>query len=361
MKNKLSLAVAAVVLGVSTGAGAQGIYSDTGFGAEIAGGWYWPDSDFDLDDGSAWGLGLEYRFDEHWAINGWWIKTVDLDTTNNDDGDFTFSKKDGDVENLNLNLTYYFSNGTWQPYVSAGGGQARYDFGNDDKDLSQFNVGAGVKWHITPGFFLRAEGRVYSGQGEVDTSLLFSLGYLFGQHARSAPVLDSDGDGVMDDADACPNTPYGVDVDSSGCALDTGLDSDNDGVADNADNCPNTIVGALVDDAGCGYRLTGAHFKFDSDELNLDADTILNEVANRMQENPGLSLTVGGHTDSVGDEDYNMDLSERRAQAVVDYLTARGVDSSALTAVGFGSSLPVASNDTAEGRAENRRVVFNRD
>jgi OOP family OmpA-OmpF porin len=143
--------------------------------------------------------------------------------------------------------------------------------------------------------------------------------------------------------------------------LESDLDTDGDGVVDSIDVCPNTIVGALVDDAGCGYQLTGAHFRFDSAELNLDADTILNEVALRMQENPGLSLTVGGHTDSVGEEDYNIDLSERRAQAVVDYLVAQGVDSSMLEAVGFGSSMPVASNDTAEGRAANRRVVFNRD
>ncbi len=360
MKNKMSLAVAAVVLGVSAGAGAQGIYSDTGFGAEVAGGWYWPDSDTNLDDGFAWAIGLEYRLDEHWAINGWYLQTEDIDTSN-DDGDFTFSASDGDVRNMNLNLTYYFSNGSWQPYVTLGGGQARYDLGNDDQDLSQFNAGVGVKWHLTPGFFFRAEGRLYTGQGNVDSSLMVSLGYLFGQHAKGAPVLDSDGDGVMDDADACPDTPYGVDVDSSGCPLESDLDTDGDGVVDSIDVCPNTIVGALVDDAGCGYQLTGAHFRFDSAELNLDADTILNEVALRMQENPGLSLTVGGHTDSVGEEDYNVDLSERRAQAVVDYLVAQGVDSSMLEAVGFGSSMPVASNDTAEGRAANRRVVFNRD
>ncbi len=360
MKKKMSLAVAAAVIGMSAGAGAQGIYSDTGFGAEVGLGWYWPDSDFDLEDGSMWGVGLEYRIDEHWAIQGWYLKSENFDSKN-DDGDLTISIGDGDVENFFGALTYYFSNGSWQPYVSIGGGQARYDYDRGSQDLSQFNAGVGVKWHITPGFFLRGEGRLYTGQGNIDTSVLLTLGYLFGQHAKAAPVLDSDGDGVMDDVDACPNTEYGVDVDSSGCPVGAGMDSDNDGVADNVDQCPQTIVGALVDETGCGYQLTGAHFKFDSAELNLDADTILNEVAERMEENPGFSLTVGGHTDSVGDENYNVDLSERRAQAVVDYLTARGVDASRLNPVGFGSSMPVASNDTAEGRAENRRVVFVRD
>lgn len=135
-------------------------------------------------------------------------------------------------------------------------------------------------------------------------------------------------------------------------------DSDNDGVKDDIDECPNTIEGALIDDVGCGVKLTGAHFKFDSDELNPDAITLLNDLAVRMKQYPEVNLLVEGHTDTSGDEAYNVNLSERRAQAAANYLESQGVDASRLEVVGLGSSQPVADNATKEGREANRRVVF---
>lgn len=135
-------------------------------------------------------------------------------------------------------------------------------------------------------------------------------------------------------------------------------DSDGDGVNDDLDECPNTIQGAIVDDVGCGVKLTGAHFKFDSDELNPEAVLVLDEVAERMQDFPDVDLIVEGHTDTSGEEAYNVDLSKRRAQAAADYLVEQGVDPSRLEVVGLGSSQPVADNSTREGREENRRVVF---
>jgi OmpA-OmpF porin, OOP family len=180
--NKISkIAVAVAALGLSGSLAAQGIASDSGFGIEGAVGYYWPDNDTFLDDGVSWGLGLEYRIGPHWAINGWWLQTenLDFDRENVDRGD-------GDIENLHLDLTYYFHNGRWQPYVSLGGGQRRVNNDFDDYDLSQFNLGMGLKFHMTPGLFLRTELRAFSGQGETDVSALLSLGYTFGQHATVA-------------------------------------------------------------------------------------------------------------------------------------------------------------------------------
>lgn len=177
--------------------------------------------------------------------------------------------------------------------------------------------------------------------------------------ARGCP-RDSDGDGVADYRDDCPNTPAGVSVNSRGCPLD----SDGDGVADYRDDCPGTPSGVAVDERGCPkaeevlLTIRGLNFAFDSTELDAASRAALDEAVPVLRANARLRLDVVGHTDSTGPESYNQGLSERRAQAAIDYLVSRGVDGSQLNAVGRGESQPVASNDTRDGRAQNRRVEF---
>lgn len=166
---------------------------------------------------------------------------------------------------------------------------------------------------------------------------------------------DEDGDGVIDSKDKCPNTPKGVKVDSNGCALD----SDGDGVPDYLDKCPGTPAGTVVDTDGCSQKiasLSGVHFAFDSATLTSEAKSILDAAAETIKSRAGKSFTIEGHTDSYGPEAYNQSLSEKRANAVKDYLVSKGVDASSLNAVGKGESTPISSNDTRSGRAENRRV-----
>jgi outer membrane protein OmpA-like peptidoglycan-associated protein len=103
-------------------------------------------------------------------------------------------------------------------------------------------------------------------------------------------------------------------------------------------------------------RLRGVNFEFDRAEIRAASRPILDQAATRLKQCGGERLRVEGHTDSIGDEAYNQDLSERRARAVRDYLVSRGVDGSRITAAGFGESKPVATNDTPEGRFLNRRV-----
>ncbi len=172
-------------------------------------------------------------------------------------------------------------------------------------------------------------------------------------------VKDSDGDGVPDDQDQCPDTPQGVAVDEVGCPLD----SDGDGVPDYLDKCPGTPAGAKVDADGCEImaslmmQITKDHFEFDSAELLPAMQADLDEVAAKVAASKGNEmLQIVGHTDSIGTEEYNQGLSERRAQAVADYLVGQGVNSSMLTVKGMGESSPVADNGTSEGRAMNRRV-----
>jgi OmpA-OmpF porin, OOP family len=102
--------------------------------------------------------------------------------------------------------------------------------------------------------------------------------------------------------------------------------------------------------------LHGANFDFDKATLKANAKPLLDEAAATMKSKPDMNVSIEGHTDSVGSDAYNQKLSERRAKAVRDYLADEGVSSSRMTIIGWGESKPAESNDTAEGRAENRRV-----
>ncbi len=166
--------------------------------------------------------------------------------------------------------------------------------------------------------------------------------------------LDSDGDGVIDSKDKCPGTPRGAAVDRNGCELD----SDGDGVVDRKDRCPQTPAGVKVDRKGCAEPivLKGVNFENDSAVLTAKARSILDGVADSLKKRPDIKITIAGHTDSRGSSAYNKMLSQRRADSVRRYLGSKGVKVSNLVAKGFGEEQPIATNDTAAGRADNRRV-----
>ena len=168
--------------------------------------------------------------------------------------------------------------------------------------------------------------------------------------------LDTDGDGVTDSNDRCPETPTGARVDAQGCELD----GDGDGVLNAADLCPNTAAGVEVDVTGCEREqpilLRGVNFHYDTANLTQEAMIILDGVARSLLSYPELRLEVAGHTDSSGDDAYNLDLSQRRSEAVRAYLVSKGVNADMFSAHGYGEERPVESNATAAGRAENRRV-----
>ncbi len=179
-------------------------------------------------------------------------------------------------------------------------------------------------------------------------------------------AADSDGDGVTDDKDRCPGTPKGAPVDASGCPLD----SDGDLVPDYKDRCPGTAKGVRVDGFGCEIKAKMKMvskvvidnvmlFDFDSAELKAGATSALDSAYSKFKNNSHVArVRITGHTDSIGSDDYNVGLSERRANAVRDYLISAGANASKLQAGGLGESRPAASNDTEEGRAANRRVEF---
>jgi OOP family OmpA-OmpF porin len=169
---------------------------------------------------------------------------------------------------------------------------------------------------------------------------------------------DSDRDGVPDEKDKCPDTPQGVQVDDVGCPVD----SDKDGVPDYLDKCPDTPQGVQVDDVGCPLptapvpTASVVHFGFDKWNIKPAYDRTLDDFAAYLKDNPGVRAEIAGHTDSTGTASYNMGLSERRANAVKQYLLRKGVEDYRITTVGCGYSRPMGSNQTSAGRAQNRRA-----
>jgi OmpA-OmpF porin, OOP family len=169
--------------------------------------------------------------------------------------------------------------------------------------------------------------------------------------------LDSDGDGVGDSRDQCPNTPAGAKVDDKGCELDT----DGDGVVDSQDKCPDTPKGDRVDSVGCSFKdeikLPGVVFETNKAELLPESIPVLEGAIATLKRYPDLKIQVAGHTDSRGSDAYNLDLSARRAATVLKFLQDGGVAND-LSSRGYGERQPVASNNTEEGRQQNRRVVL---
>jgi outer membrane protein OmpA-like peptidoglycan-associated protein len=182
---------------------------------------------------------------------------------------------------------------------------------------------------------------------------------------RGCPNPDVDGDGVPNDVDQCPNDPGPAELD--GCP-----DRDGDGIPDREDRCPDKPGPAQND--GCPVAQEEPVVEIETERLSLkDAITfdtgkdtirqeshrVLEEIAAILQAHREIQrVRVEGHTDNVGSASYNKDLSQRRANAVVAYLVAKGVARDRLVPVGYGFERPIASNATALGRAKNRRVEF---
>ncbi len=369
------------------------------------------EGDQNLDDEFTYGLGLGYNIDQNWGLEGM-FNFIDTDSEK-DAGDV-------DVYIYRIDTLYHFTpDKKLVPYIATGIGGITFDPDRDKNDTDFLvNYGGGIKYFINDFTALRADVRHFVSFDETHNNLAYTFGltFLLGgekkalatgykdsdgdgvyDHMDQCPntpqgvavddsgcPLDSDGDGVYDHVDQCPNTPQGVAVDGSGCPMDSDgdgvyddldkcpdtpkeatvdavgcpLDSDGDGVFDYLDKCPDTPKGATVDETGCWAFGGEIFFDFDKSELKPAACPLLKEFVNILEKNPEMRVEIQGHTDSEGDEVYNQTLSEKRAMAVKAYLVKQGINSNRLETKGYGSSNPITSNDTKEGRHKNRRVTF---
>jgi OOP family OmpA-OmpF porin len=312
----------------------------------------------------------------------------------------------GTLKHLPPTLTakYYFMTGRIRPYVGAGVNLTLFssvDFaplegvlgGGASVDVSKTSFGPALQagadialtshWHLSldaKKVWIDTDVKINGTRAlteNIDPWLYgIGFGYRFGGGAEPAaapaapvaavvpppplaapPPPDSDGDGVIDASDRCPGTPAGAKVDANGCELD----ADNDGVVDRLDQCPGTLAGAKVDARGCEVAevvLRGVNFETNSATLTAAATAILDGVAESLKLRPEAKVVVAGHTDSVGKDAYNLALSKKRAAAVRDYLVGKGVNGDNLSSEGYGETRPLASNDTPQGREQNRRVAL---
>lgn len=310
-----------------------------------------PDDDREATDGYGVSVGYGWRWTQrwHWEIQGF---AAALDTDFADRTDFS-------QYGAGIDLLYEFSPGNFTPFALIGVGGVYNDVTpNSEDDFTAFgNAGLGLlSARMKNGLRFRLDGRYvhdsfkfFGSDSMSDWRVGLGVQIALGQRVVerevvrekiverivtrevAAPLIDSDGDGVPDQNDDCPNTLKGLATDSRGCA---------------------------VKQATQVVRLDGVLFEFDSARLLPASRQTLQRVAQSLRGQPDLKAEIAGHTDSVGPDGYNLKLSQQRAAAVQSFLVGEGINPGRLRARGYGESLPVASNDTPEGQAMNRRVEF---
>lgn len=325
------------------------------------------DTDDNAVDYHSYGLNLTHQFKPAFSIYAQ-AALADTETTESD--------ADIDIESYLVGLRAHpvaLHRGEWRAFFGGGYRYVAYETDSDaligDKEISENALFGEVglqkllfNHRVVAEAGVRAIGEVEDTY--VDFQPFLGVSVLFGRkypEPVAPPVLDTDNDGVVDGDDMCPNTPVGTEVDATGCAE---KDSDNDGVLDKRDACPDTPAGAKVDERGCAEKLKvevreSLYIAFPSNSSTVPEKSVqeLENIARLMKEYPTTELQVFGHTDSRGSASYNMKLSEARAGAVRKVLSNEyAITLTRINAQGMGETAPVATNDTAEGRAQNRRV-----
>jgi len=402
--------------------------------------WDAPDAD-SLKNSIAFGVRLAYAFTSLISVEGEGL-IMPTESRNTGEGSMAFGYR------LHGLLHLVGDSHKLRPFVVLGfGGMSSTKSDNSaihaDSD-AMFHGGVGLKYAVGDRWGVRADGRVLLPPSSedhgatVDYELLVGGYFTLGSKhkAAPAPARDSDGDGILDDQDKCPNEAEDADnfQDEDGCP---DPDNDGDGIADADDKCPDQaetvndiddqdgcpetdedgdgLIGSqdkcpneaedkdnFQDEDGCpdpdndgdgvadaddkcpnqaetenGYQdadgcpdevpvavakftgtIKGITFKTGSDVITKGSYKTLNAAAKVLTDYPELRLEIQGHTDNVGDDDKNLDLSQRRAESVKNYLVKKGIDEGRLEAKGYGETTPIADNGTAEGRAQNRRVEF---
>jgi OOP family OmpA-OmpF porin len=259
-----------------------------------------------------------------------------------------------DLAGGTADLQYYFSRDKFSPYAVVATGGMNTCVGSHCGAGVIGEAGVGFTYELNDNFLLRSDVRyrynnnlnnhVQPGTDQFN-DMTVNVGFVIPFGDKPKAVVKNE----------APITSVAPGAAIADCST---LDADADGVNDCLDRCPGTPKGSKIDNNGCPVRLvlTGEHFQYDSAVLTLNAKELLDGVATSLVSYPQKNdIEVQGHTSSEGSNAYNMKLSQRRAQSVVDYLRMKGV-SNKLIAKGYGENQPIADNSTEAGRSENRRV-----
>ena len=342
----LFTALASVLSAASVSAHEGGWEPSLGVGAE-----HW-DGERGLWDEKIGYLGLGYHLNEDWVVEPFLIR-----------GDTRFDDASlGDVEYdlWGLKGQFAFSNRHDKvvPYLALGlaylDAEAVDIEDADDTDTGVL-LGLGAKINLTERLGLRIEfDNVRFEDAKTDDQWAFiGLSYVFGG-VDHTPVQEMP---VVKAAPAEVPVPAPLPAPPK--------DSDGDGVYDDADQCPNTAAGRKVDEKGCEKVLRekvsiklNVLFETARTDIKSESTVEIKRVADFMTDYPTTKVVIEGHTDSIGSNELNKSLSERRAKAVADALVRDyGIDAGRVSSVGYGEERPLADNSTAEGRAQNRRVT----
>lgn len=210
----------------------------------------------------------------------------------------------------------------------------------DTKDSMFAQYGGGVKYWVSDHLALKAEVRHALSFQKGDNSLVYSLGFVLPLDTKIAPV-------------AVKNEPKTALM----LPVSTPLDSDKDGISDAKDKCPNTPLNVLVDEQGC-MKSIRLQLGFDKAQTRLskESDEQIDTIVNFLKANSAYTVVLEGHSDAKGSQANNQALSEQRAQTVARALVNRGIAEEKIRMKGHGARKPIASNETQEGRIQNRRV-----
>jgi OOP family OmpA-OmpF porin len=403
MRRIIMALLIALLLRSAPAAAGGGEAGDWELGPYVGYGWLDHYGLFEPKNHILYGGRVGFFFTPRWSLE----PSVQRISTKTDlDPSLPLQNEKADLTAYRLNLLYNFRpTQTFRPFLTGGVGCEHFDVHSFGKSEDRgWNAGGGFRWFWRRGLAFRLDERFVStkvGAGLNETQSNFEstagLGLVFGGGKTPIPDIDSDGDGVLDKADRCPYTPSHAKVDAYGCPYDTDgdgvldgidrcpdtqhgcevdafgcpLDSDHDGVCDGLDQCADTPRDKKVDEKGCPLAeakapplfvekkvvvLEGVEFANDRAVLRPASLTTLDRVAASLRDWPDVKVEVQGHTSEPGTWAYNLELSQRRAEAVRAYLVTKGVAGYRLAAKGYGKSRMIAPNNTQEGQQRNRRV-----
>ncbi|EAJ6073683.1 fibronectin-binding outer membrane protein CadF [Campylobacter coli] len=285
------------------------------------------EGNLDMDNRYAPGVRLGYHFDD------FWLDQLELGLEHYSDVKYTNSTLTTDItrtylsaiKGIDLGEKFYF-------YGLAGGGYEDFSKGAFDNKSGGFgHYGAGLKFRLSDSLALRLETRDQISFHNANHSWVSTLGISFGFGAKREKV-------VAEQVKEVAIEPRVAAPAQSQCPAEP-------------------REGAMLDENGCEKTISfEGHFGFDKVDINPAFEEKIKEIAQILDENVRYDTVLEGHTDNIGSRSYNQKLSERRAESVAKELEKFGVDKDRIQTVGYGQDKPRSSNDTKEGRADNRRV-----